>query len=161
MLPKYYHIAKTFINNFECFEIYYIPRENNTRADPLSKLANTKKFEHLKIIIQEMLQTPPIDTEEVMAEEKEEPYWMTPYRNFLIRWVSPLNENEARHLKRKVNYYVILDGELFKKGSTTPLLKCLNNQQTDYVMRKLQERICGLHTGGRSLETKVVRADYY
>ena len=27
MLLKYYHIAKTLIENFECFKIYYIPRE--------------------------------------------------------------------------------------------------------------------------------------
>ena len=41
MLLKNYHIAKTFIDNFKCFEIYYIPRESNTRADFLSKQANT------------------------------------------------------------------------------------------------------------------------
>ncbi|KAH1042292.1 hypothetical protein GYH30_024550 [Glycine max] len=74
-----------------------------------------------------------------MAREEEEPYWMTPYKNFLIRGMLPPNENEARCLKRKVNYYVILDGELFKRVLTTPLLKCLNNQQADYVMRELHE----------------------
>ena len=47
---KYYHIAKTLIDNFECFEMYYIPKESNTRADMLSKLVSTKKIEHLKTI---------------------------------------------------------------------------------------------------------------
>ena len=51
MLLKYYHIFKTFIDNFECFEMYYIPRESNTRANFLSKLAITKKIRHLKTII--------------------------------------------------------------------------------------------------------------
>ncbi|KAG4953907.1 hypothetical protein JHK87_039501 [Glycine soja] len=55
MLLKYYHIAKTLTDNFECFEMYYIPRESNTRADLLSKLASTKKVEHLKTLIQETL----------------------------------------------------------------------------------------------------------
>ena len=31
--------------------MYYIPRENNTRVDLLSKLANTKKIGHLKTMI--------------------------------------------------------------------------------------------------------------
>ena len=72
----------------------------------------------------------------------------------------PSDENEARCLKRKASYYVILDGELFKRRLTTPLLKCLNNQQVDYVMRELHEGIYGLHTRGHSLATKVVRASY-
>ena len=47
--------------------MYYIPRESNTKPDLLSKLANTKKVGHLKTIIQETLQTPTIDAEEIMA----------------------------------------------------------------------------------------------
>ena len=43
----------------------------------------------------------------------------------------------------------------------TPLLKCLNNQQVDYVMGELHEGIFGLHTRGRSLEKKVVHDGYY
>ena len=151
---KYYHIAKSLIDNFK---MHYIPRESNTRADLLSKLARTKKAEHLKTIIQETLQTPTIDdVEEIMVSEKEEPNWMTPYKNFLIRGVLPPNEHKARHLKWKANYYVILDGELFKRELTTPLLKCLNSQQADYAMTELNEGICSLHTRGCSLATKAM-----
>ena len=84
VLLKYYHIVKSLIDNFECFKLYYIPKVGNTRVDLLSKLVNTKKAEHLKTIIQETLQTPTIDAEEIMAGEEEEPNWMTPYKNFLI-----------------------------------------------------------------------------
>ena len=86
---------------------------------------------------------------------------MTPYKNFLIQGVLPSIEDETQCLKRKVNYYVILDGELFKRGLTTPLLKCLNSQHEDNIMRELHEGIYGLHTGGRSLATKEVWAGYY
>ena len=47
---KYYHVAKTLIDDFDCFELFHIPRENNTRVDLLSKLANTKKIGHLNTI---------------------------------------------------------------------------------------------------------------
>ena len=49
----------------------------------------------------------------------------------------------------------------FKKRLTTPLLKCLNNQQADYIMWELHEGIYDLHKGGCSLATRVVHADYY
>jgi len=75
------------------------PRESNTWAGLLSKLANTKKVGHLKTIIQETLQTPTIDVEEIMAGEEEKPNWMTPYKNFLIRGILPPNEDEARRIK--------------------------------------------------------------
>ncbi|KAG4906930.1 hypothetical protein JHK82_055590 [Glycine max] len=86
---------------------------------------------------------------------------MTPYKNFLIQRVLPLDKNETRHLKWKANYYIILNGELFKRELTTPLLKCLNSQQADYVMKELHEGICGLHTWEHSFTTKVVNASYY
>jgi len=77
ILLKYYHIAKTLIDDFKCFEMYYISRERNTRVVLLSKLTNTKKTGHLKTIMQETLQSPTIDIEEVMAGEEEESDWMT------------------------------------------------------------------------------------
>ena len=85
--------------------MYYIPRENNTRADLLSKLVSTKKVGHLRIIIQEILQTPPIDAEEIMVGEEGKQNWMTPYKNIIIWRVLPPNKDEARRLKRKASYY--------------------------------------------------------
>ena len=73
MLLKYYHIEKNLIDYFECFEMYYMLRENNTGAYLFSKLASTKKIRHLKTIINKTLQTPTIYTKEVMAKEEEEP----------------------------------------------------------------------------------------
>ena len=51
MLLKEYHIAKTLIDNFKYFEMYYIPWESNTRAFLPCKLANTKKTRRHKTII--------------------------------------------------------------------------------------------------------------
>ena len=45
------------------------PKESNIKIDLLSNLANTNKPEHLKTIIQETLQTPTIDAEDVMTGE--------------------------------------------------------------------------------------------
>ena len=72
-LLRYYLVVKTLIDDFNCFEMHHIPREENTRANLLSKLASTKQTRHLKTIIQETFQVPMIDTDEVIVGEEEEP----------------------------------------------------------------------------------------
>ena len=70
---RYYHVVKTFVDDFDCFKMYHIPRESSIKEELLSKLASTKKTGHLKIIIQETLQETTLDTKEVMMGEEEEP----------------------------------------------------------------------------------------
>ena len=50
---------------------------------------------------------------------------------------------------------------LYKRGFSRPYLICLSPEEADYVMREVHERICGNHSGSRSLVHKLVRAGYY
>ena len=43
----------------------------------------------------------------------------------------------ARRLKRNANYYVIEGGDLYKRGFTAPLLKCLTRDQSEYVINEM------------------------
>ena len=86
--------------------MYYIPRESNTKANLLSKLASTKKTGNLKTVIQETLQTTTIETKDVMGWEEEEPNWMTPLQEFpnsggvaIRREWSPTLETEGQLLR--------------------------------------------------------------
>ena len=54
-----------------------------------------------------------------------------------------------------------MDGELFRHGFTHPILVCVSGYQYTRIMDELHEGICGSHVGGRSLASKVVRAEYY
>ncbi|KAG5066433.1 hypothetical protein GYH30_009943 [Glycine max] len=62
---------------------------------------------------------------------------------------------------RKVAQYVIIAGELYRRGFSSPLLKCLNKEQADYVLKELHEGLCEMHLRGRSIEVRVIRARYY
>lgn len=77
-LLKYYQKVKALADDFASFEVHHIPRENNTRADLLSKLASTRKPSQLKTIIQERLLRPTINNDEVMHGTQGDPNWMTP-----------------------------------------------------------------------------------
>ncbi|KAI5338860.1 hypothetical protein L3X38_018132 [Prunus dulcis] len=50
---------------------------------------------------------------------------------------------------------------LYKRGYTTPYLKCLTAEQGDYVLRKIHNGVCGDHSGSRSLAYKVFRQGYF
>jgi len=52
-------------------------------------------------------------------------------------------------------------GKLYLQGFSSLLLKCLNKEQVDYVIREIHEGICGMHSRGRSMSTGVVRVGYY
>ncbi|KAL5556441.1 hypothetical protein UlMin_038677 [Ulmus minor] len=57
--------------------------------------------------------------------------------------------------------YTYLAGQLYKRGFSNPLLKCVTANQGLYVMREIHEGVCGNHAGKRSLLHKIVRQGYY
>ncbi|RDX75012.1 Tf2-9, partial [Mucuna pruriens] len=47
------------------------------------------------------------------------------------------------------------------RGFSFPLLKCLEEEESSYVIKEVHEGICGTHIGGRALASKIARAGYY
>jgi len=64
-------------------------------------------------------------------------------------------------LAKKAARYVLITDDLYKRGFTTPLLKCLGKEQSEYVMNELHNGICGMHSGHKTLAARIVRAGYY
>jgi hypothetical protein len=56
---------------------------------------------------------------------------------------------------------VIIEGELFKQGLCSPLLKCLSRAEGQELMKEIHSRICRDHMGSRSLLGKVFRQGFY
>ena len=72
------------------------------------------------------------------------------------------NEKEAaRKIKVQVARFVLIKDVLYKRGFSRLYLRCLGNEEADYVMREVHEGICGNHSGSRLLVHKLVRAGYY
>jgi hypothetical protein len=57
--------------------------------------------------------------------------------------------------------YTIIGEQLYRRGYTEPLLKCLRNSEAKYVLIEIHERVCGNHSGSRMLAHKAMRAGYY
>ncbi|GAV88088.1 rve domain-containing protein [Cephalotus follicularis] len=86
---------------------------------------------------------------------------MTPFISWLRDGILPEDPVEARKLVYRVNRFQFRDGILYKRSFSFPWLRCLNPSEADYALREVHERICGNHTGGRTLSHKLLRQGYY
>ncbi|GJV88765.1 reverse transcriptase domain-containing protein [Tanacetum coccineum] len=161
-MAKYLAKAKEQAAAFEKFTIKNIPRNQNHKADVLSKLVSVA-FNHLtKEILVEVLNVKSVDVEEVSTfVEEEGRNWMTSIIECLEKGIWPSDENEARSLRMKIRKYVMEDGVLFKKSYLSPMLRCVGPLQVNYIIREVHEGACGMHAGARSVVAKVMRQGYY
>ncbi|GJR71068.1 reverse transcriptase domain-containing protein [Tanacetum coccineum] len=159
---KYLAKAKEYISEFKTFSIENIPREDNQKADVLSKLA-TVPFNHLtKEILVEVLNERSTEVQEVQTiVEEEGENWMTPIIKYLEEGIVPSDKNEARALRAKIGQYTMESGVLFKKGYLIPMLRCVGPLQANYVIREIHMGSCGMHVGPRAVVRKAMRQGYY
>jgi ribonuclease HI len=81
-LTKYLEKVNKLAKCFNSFQLIYVPREQNARADLLSKLASTKKPGSNRTFIQETIANPSINEKEThMIIEEED--WRTPIIKYL------------------------------------------------------------------------------
>nr|KYP68865.1 Retrovirus-related Pol polyprotein from transposon 297 family [Cajanus cajan] len=160
-LLLYFHAFQKLKNGFETVQVNHTPREHNTRADRLAKLASSKKTSHLRSMIQQELPSPSVDETECMQIDQGNPCWMDPIVNHLQTGELPEDPLKAKRIRITAARYILIAGELYKRGISSPLLKCLAPEQAHYVLREIHEGICGTHSGSRTLAAKVVRAGYY
>ncbi|XP_020202196.1 uncharacterized protein LOC109787995 [Cajanus cajan] len=159
-LLKYYHLFWGMSNQFEEIQVRHTPRGNNERADQLARLASSRKPGQLRSTIHLELPTPSV-AQVCMPVDEVPQTWMTDISNFIINRSEPTDPIEAKKIRTQAARYSMVAGELYRRGFSTPLLKCIDQQQADYVIREIHEGICGSNSGGRTLAAKVLRAGYY
>ena len=104
--------------------------------------------------------SPLIDSSD-MQEIGSKSNWTTTIASYLKDGVLPDEKEAARKLMVQVARFVLIKDVLYKRGFSHPYLRCLGNEEADYVMREVHEGICGNHSWLRSLVHKLMRAGYY
>ncbi|GJR21899.1 reverse transcriptase domain-containing protein [Tanacetum coccineum] len=125
-MEKYLAKAKELSILFRKFSIENVPRNQNQKADVLSKLASVA-FNHLtKEVLVKVLNAKSVDVKEVSTiVEEEEDNWMTLIIRCLEEGIWPEDEKEARTLQMKIGQYTLVEGVLFKKSYMSPMLRCV------------------------------------
>ncbi|XP_075489716.1 uncharacterized protein LOC142528560 [Primulina tabacum] len=155
---KYLRLIQAQAESFMDWSIEQVPREENSEADALAKMAaslsevNTREVLHITRLV--------LSTAEE-ASPMPEDSWMTP----LIAYITnhELHEDKARaqKIKRQAPRFVLLNKILYRRSFQGPFLKCLNEKEVDYVLREIHEGCCAEHLGGMSLTRKTMLAGFW
>ena len=158
LLQHYYHTVKNFIAKFDKVTIEHMLRQDNEWADAMSRLASTKKKSYHQPVIQVHLKQPSVGESECLAITEVDT-WMSPIIQYLEHGTcKPGNEKAIR---LQCAQYTMISQDLYRRGYSTLLLKCLAKEQAQYVLHEIHDGACDNHYGARAMAAKVIRAGYY
>ncbi|XP_076932164.1 uncharacterized protein LOC143597571 [Bidens hawaiensis] len=160
-MASYLSQAKDLILQFSSCKVIRIKRSENKLADALSKLASTN-FEHFaKDIRVEVLDQPYVPQHQVLVIQTGIKSWMTPIVAYLTSGILWKEKAAARKIKQKALNYQVQDGILYRRSFLGPLLRCVDAEDANYLIREVHEGICALHAGPRMVVAKLMNAGYY
>jgi hypothetical protein len=87
--------------------------------------------------------------------------WQTPITLYLQGHYHPSNRNEAKRLKHRSRDFALVEGQLYKKRISQPMLKCITENEGIKILCEVHSGTCGSHSGPRALTAKVIRQGFY
>jgi len=158
LLQRYYHTVNNIITRFHKVAVEHIRRQKNKKVDALSQLTTTKKKGHHMFVIQVWLRQPSVAEVECLAITEIET-WMTPIVRYLEHDTCKLEEEKA--MKQQCSRYTMINQDLYRRGYSRSLLKCITEKQAKYVLKEIHEGVCSNHSGTQTMPTKVLKVGYY
>jgi ribonuclease HI len=170
-LMQYLTAVRSLERQFKGFTLHHVDRAKNEEADALAKAAARGEvlpsdvFYH--VIGMPAVRSPEglqitNDTEGhrivnlIMTKD-----WRAPITLFLQGYYHPSDINEAKRLKHQSRDFALIEGQLYKKGVSQPMLKCVTETEGIQILREVHSGTCGSHTGPRALAAKVIRQGFY
>ncbi|RDX93904.1 Gypsy retrotransposon integrase-like protein 1, partial [Mucuna pruriens] len=138
-LVKYLDRTTKLAAAFEKFTLHHVAREKNERVD--------------------LFQSSPPPRKEKCRSQSFMRDRSTNYggaRSGLHRGTDNMDESPDGAAR-----YIIIGGEMYKRGFSFPLLRCIKGKKAHYVIKEVHGGLCGSHIGGQALASKNARAGYY
>jgi hypothetical protein len=162
-LEKYLDAVRRLEASFKGFFVKIIPRGENEHADLLAKsvaqglpLPLEVFFETVKAPSIELMERAVLTISPVHSED-----WRAEIITFLQGNCLSNDEAYNKRMEARTRPYVIIEGELYKHGVCSPLLKCLSRNEGQELMKEIHAGLCGAHIGSRPLLGKVFRQCFY
>nr|GEU41471.1 reverse transcriptase domain-containing protein [Tanacetum cinerariifolium] len=151
VIKQYLEKAKELLGNFPCHSIEHIKRDQNKKADALSKLASMTFSKLAKEVLVEVIQDKSITQNEVanVTQEKEDS-WMIPIREYLQFGKLLDDPQKARNLQIKSLLYRIIDGLLYRRSYLSQWLRCVGETQAKSIIQEVHQGSCEMHAGPQS-----------
>ncbi|GJU37482.1 reverse transcriptase domain-containing protein [Tanacetum coccineum] len=155
-IREYLQRTMETLRRFRSYTIEHIRRNQNKKADALSKLASMT-FEHLtKEVLVEVLARRSIEEKDVLqVETKEKESWMTPIQEYLLSGLLLEDPKESRKIRIKAPQYKLIKGSIYKKSFYTPWLHCIAPLKINDVIKEIHEGSCGFNMEPRLMVVRI------
>ncbi|KAL0303750.1 UNVERIFIED_CONTAM: hypothetical protein Sradi_6243100 [Sesamum radiatum] len=160
-MMQYLEKVRELMARFNKCVFQQIPQNENERADALSKfgaMVAGVKNRKVTIVIKEHLEIEEAKEVQVVEEPSS---WKEELVRYLKNASLPDDPIRAKRIKFKAARFTMIGDELYRRMVDGPLLKCIDGERAQYVLREIHEGSCGNHSGGRSLAQKVMRQGYF
>ena len=148
-MQGYLSQVKSMQSKFDSFNFLHVPRSGNAHADSLAMFATSSAQDLPRVILIEDLYKPSRTGDTVQINQiRAWPSWMDSIIQFLKEDILPEEKVEADKIRKKVtSYWLSEDHKLYKHSFSGPYLLCVHPEQTESLLEKMHEGICGSHTG--------------
>ena len=154
---------------FSTTSVTQVTRGRNRHVDSLVMLASTMTEDIFRQIKVELIAEPSISATadwamkvDVVVITTTGSCWMDLIIECLAKDRTTDDESEANKIRRIASrYWLSADRKLYRKSFGGPYLLCLHPGKVEELLAKLNEGVCGGHTGGRSLAHRAMTQGFW
>jgi hypothetical protein len=139
-MATYYQAIQDLEGKFHSLKLHHVLRDYNKAADVLTKTASSHSPVPHGVFVSDQNapsvraegEKPPEESEpKVMAIDQppkmnlKDPDWRFPILEWLVEGKLPFDQTEARRITCRAKSFVLIDGELYKRGAASILMRCI------------------------------------
>nr|XP_009388173.1 PREDICTED: uncharacterized protein LOC103974991 [Musa acuminata subsp. malaccensis] len=157
-MVKYLAKVRSLASDFSRFMISRVPRSQNERVDELAKMASKSDSGAQTEV--ERLPFRAVSISAVSSADSRST-WVQEMLLFKCDGTLPADQTAARRIRRTQAWYSKVNGQLYKRSFSHPLLRCLEPEEAQTILAEVHEGIYREHIVGRTLACKILRQGYY
>ncbi|XP_050233002.1 uncharacterized protein LOC126681503 [Mercurialis annua] len=162
LLVRYCNKAKHLIEGFQDTRIEYTERADNGVANDLAQHGSGYKVNQEFDAIER--ETPNLHTGGITIDERQFSVYQLDvtqdWRDELLKWFEKPDATNRR-LRTLALSYVVLAGELYKKGFEGILFRCIGPKEAMLAMAEVHEGIAGAHQAGPRMRWLIHKYGFY
>ncbi|XP_050238123.1 uncharacterized protein LOC126687609 [Mercurialis annua] len=162
LLVRYCNKAKHLIKGFQDTRLEYTERADNGIANDLAQHGSWYKMNLQFDAIER--ETPNLHTRGITIDERKFSAYQLDvtqdWRTEILRWFEEPDQTNRRLRTLALNY-VVLAGELYKKGFEGLLFRCIGPKEAILAMAEVHEGIAGAHQAGPRMRWLIHKYGFY
>ncbi|XP_073290991.1 uncharacterized protein [Primulina huaijiensis] len=164
-LAPHYTAASQLLDDFEEVSLVHVPRQENWEADELVQVASGLKMSpeltHRIVLIQKK-NHPSIQQREIQVDTLNLDINLAgDWRDGMKHVLESTGRDITHGLKMRALNYVLVEGDLYKKGLDGMLLRCIGFPEALEIMKQVHEGVCGAHQSVVKIRWLIRRYGYY